>query len=236
MHTLYVLLAGEPVVNVAQRRGGFDALITASLAEVPGISVRTVDARTLSALPALHAVQGLVITGSPASVTDRAGWMLRVEEYVRRAVASGIPTFGICFGFQLMAEALGGKVGKNPRGREIGTVEVEVVGAEHDLFCCEGPFLANTTHEDSVLTLPGAARLLARTAREPHAAASFGPRAWGVQFHPEFDGDVMRGYIEAREAALEAEGLPVADLLRLACDTPASRAILERFGRIVAER
>jgi GMP synthase (glutamine-hydrolysing) len=63
----------------------------------------------------------------------------------------------------------------------------------------------------------------------------FGERAWGVQFHPELDGGVMRHYIEARRDALETEGLDARGLLDSAADTPESAALLARFVEVIQD-
>jgi GMP synthase (glutamine-hydrolysing) len=110
----------------------------------------------------------------------------------------------------------------------MGTVALELL-APDELF--EGaplPFRANMSHRDSAVRLPAGARVLARSGLEPHAAVRFAERAWGVQFHPEFDADVMRGYIEAREDALIAEGIDPRSLQ--ADDAPAAAALLARFA------
>ncbi|HEY3496339.1 MAG TPA: hypothetical protein VGK73_16680, partial [Polyangiaceae bacterium] len=89
------------------------------------------------------------------------------------------------------------------------------------------PLLANMSHRDSATLLPPGARVLARTRLEPHAAVRFLPRAWGVQFHPEFDADVMRGYIDARRGVLAEEGIDPSALA--AEDAPFASALLQRF-------
>jgi GMP synthase (glutamine-hydrolysing) len=89
------------------------------------------------------------------------------------------------------------------------------------------PLFVNMSHRDSATVLPPGARVIARTALEPHAVIRFLPRTWGVQFHPEFDGEVMRGYIAARLGALAEEGI---DSNALAAeDAPAAAALLRRF-------
>jgi GMP synthase (glutamine-hydrolysing) len=71
--------------------------------------------------------------------------------------------------------------------------------------------------------------LLAKTALDANAAVRFGPEAWGVQFHPEFDVDVIRAYIDARRDRLIEEGLDPDHLLKHISDTPAGPHILQRF-------
>ena len=77
--------------------------------------------------------------------------------------------------------------------------------------------------------MPPGARLLARTALEEHAAVYFGERAWGVQFHPEMGGEILRHYVDACESALEREGLDAPAARASAQDTPHSARLLRRF-------
>jgi GMP synthase (glutamine-hydrolysing) len=163
-------------------------------------------------------------------VTSRAPLIVEAERAVAAAARAGTPTLGICFGHQLLAQALGGNVEKNPHGREMGTVEVELLESD-PLFEGAPPRLfANMSHRDSATLLPPGARVLGRTRLEPHAAVRFLPRTWGVQFHPEFDGQVMRGYIDARLAALSEEGIDATSLT--AEDAPHAAALLRRFAEL----
>ena len=75
-------------------------------------------------------------------------------------------------------------------------------------------------------------KVLAETALEPHCAVTFGPRQWGVQFHPEFDAPIMRGYIESRRDVLIEEGFEPDRLLAAVEPTPESARVLERFGAL----
>ena len=159
-----------------------------------------------------------------------------------------LPVLGICYGHQLIAHGLGGEVGPNPRGREMGTVEVRMAATARDaatpaaaqanplepLFE-EIAYPVHMSHVESVLEPPADAQVLARTEAEPHAAIRFGPRQWGVQFHPEFDREIMQLYVEARRDVLAAEGLDPEALIATARETPASARVLERFGALVAE-
>jgi GMP synthase (glutamine-hydrolysing) len=160
--------------------------------------------------------------------------MLDTEAYLREAVGRGVPVFGICFGHQLLAQALGGRVEKNPLGREIGTVELARIGADPLLAGGEEPYWVNMTHVDTVIDLPADARVLARTALDRHAAVRFADSVWGVQFHPEIDRGVLREYVNARRAPLLSEGLDPEAILGRARDTPAGASVLQRFAEHVS--
>jgi GMP synthase (glutamine-hydrolysing) len=143
---------------------------------------------------------------------------------------------GICYGHQLLAHGLGGEVGRNPRGREIGTVAVEVADPRDRLLAgLPTRLTVQVTHRESVLRLPDGAARLAGNPADPHQAFRFGERAWGVQFHPEFDADVMRGYLRARREELIGEGLDPDALLAACVEAPDGERLLARFAEIVMD-
>lgn len=231
---LVVLVAGEPIEDVLKTRGDYAALIRATVGGAWPEPWSAVDLRVESPLPEPDAVSGVIITGSSSSVTERAPWMLRAEEYLRALFVRRVPTFGICFGHQMLGKALGGEVEKNPHGREIGTVELEIV-ADDDLFGHPSPPMrANATHVDTVTRLPAGTRVLGRTKLDPHAAVRFSATTWGVQFHPEMDGWIVRRYLEVRRSLIAAEGLDADALIAEASDAPAGASTLPRFAAMVS--
>ena len=135
-------------------------------------------------------------------VTERRDWSERSAAWLRDAAQAGMPLFGICYGHQLLAHALGGEVGDNPAGREMGTIGLELhPHAEHDPLFAGLPaqFAAQATHLQTVLRAPEGATVLARSSQDDCHAFRWGDRAWGVQFHPEFSATHMRGYVQARQ-------------------------------------
>jgi GMP synthase (glutamine-hydrolysing) len=226
---LLILVTGDPVAPTQARVGSFANLVRSGLAGAWDSGLVELDARTTEALPEAGKFAGVIVTGSAASVTERAPWMLRVEEYLADAVRGDHAVLGICFGHQLLGQALGGLVEKNPRGREMGTVALEIVADDPLLDRSIEPALAHATHVDSVTQLPQQARILARTALEPHAALRFGERAWGVQFHPEFDQLVMSEYLSSRREILSQEGRDPEALLGAVRAAAAGGLVLRRF-------
>lgn len=238
---MLVLVTGDPVPAVRAKRGDFYELIRTSVGDAWTGPWVVHDARHHALDSLSDEWAGVIITGSAASLTERSPWMTPALIYARRLVEARTPTFGICFGHQLLGEALGGKVERNPAGREIGTVELAVTDA-HPFVTQPSPdvvtlsMLVNMTHLDSVVRLPNGAKVLAKTHRERHAFVQFGPETWGVQFHPEMDAGVIRHYIRDRDAELIDEGFDLEQLLEGACETPQSNLLLKRFARYVTTR
>ena len=93
-------------------------------------------------------------------------------------------------------------------------------------------FDGQVVHWQSALRLPAGAVRLAGNAFEPHQAFRVGPRAWGLQFHPEFDAEVMRGYIDHLAGELCAGGADPDALRARVADTGAATGLLRRFACI----
>ncbi len=139
--------------------------------------------------------RGIILSGGPASVYD-PGVPLSAPELLE----AGLPVLGICYGLQLMAQQLGGKVAPGHR-REYGHAVVEQVAASPLLHTLPEKFDAWMSHGDSVSVPPPGFRTLARTANTD-AAAMGDParRLYGVQFHPEVTHtprglDVLRSFV-----------------------------------------
>ena len=235
MKYLYILKTGTTFPETRARLGDFDDWIAAGLGRHP-LSVRTVDVHNGAPLPPLGSARGFVITGSHAMVTDEAPWSVALERYVRRAVSRNVPLLGICYGHQLIAKALGGRSGYNPRGKEIGSVAVATTHhGRRDPILRGLPrrFSAHVTHAQSAIKLPRRARILAGNPHDPHQAVRFASCCWGVQIHPEFDRGIMQAYIFAQEAALAGMGVDTASLARRVASRRSATAILKNFAALL---
>jgi GMP synthase (glutamine-hydrolysing) len=172
----------------------------------------------------------VVVSGSHAMVTDREPWSERLAAWLQRCVAQHTPVLGICYGHQLLAHALGGEVGLLAGGPEVGTQTVSLTAdAAQDPLLAGLPAQldAQLVHYQSVRRLPQGAVLLASSAMEPHQAFRVGDCAWGVQFHPEFSAEAMRGYL----ACMPDLPDPAA-LLAQVRNTEVAALVLRRFATL----
>jgi GMP synthase (glutamine-hydrolysing) len=232
--TIAILVAGQTLPEIARRRGDFERFIrTRAGSGWPGRWM-TYDLRGGAPLPGPRDADAFVMTGSSSSVTERAPWMLRAEELLTQIVAARTPFLGICFGHQMIAQALGGEVRKNSLGREIGTVRVARTGDDPLFAGLPRAFDVHATHVDAVTRAPPGAEILATTARDPAAAFRVGARVHGVQFHPEIDADIMRGYVTARAQIIRDEGGDPDAILAGIHDGTRGHDILRNFVRGVA--
>ncbi|MFC6786979.1 type 1 glutamine amidotransferase [Halobaculum halobium] len=135
-------------------------------------------------LPEQFDFDGVVITGSRSSVYWDEEWIPPLVEWTAEAAERGLPILGVCYGHQVLAEALGGRVG-GMDDFEIGYNEVTHRGDDELFAGIDEEFTVFTTHGDAVVELPPGAELLAENEFGVHAFRK--GDCWGVQFHPEYD-------------------------------------------------
>jgi GMP synthase (glutamine-hydrolysing) len=235
MTALLVIKTGDAIPAIAAKRRDFETWIAAgaglSLADVQVVRVFRGEA-----LPEPETVPGVIVTGSSSMVTEREPWSENTARWLARAVALQTPVLGICYGHQLLAHALGGEVRRNPRGREIGTVDVTLSSsAKSDpLFGSFANVLhVPVAHSQSIVRLPPRASVLGTTALDPHHVVRFGSAAWGVQFHPEFDANIVRAYIDSSRDDMLSEGLDPEAIWHCVSDTADGTFVLRRFAELV---
>jgi len=234
MKPLLVIKPGSKLAELTNVPGDFDDWILAGM-QWQGPVLRCLPHEN-GILPAIDSVAGVVITGSGAMVTDHEPWMEINADWLRKALDQ-LPILGICFGHQLLAYALGGDVAYNPRGVEVGCVDIRLTKAAADDPLLQGlprQFRANASHMQSVTCLPPGAVLLAESEMERHHAFRVGDRAWGLQFHPEFNATVTARYIDNYQAALEQQQADIPQLQQALTATPEAAQILRRFAQFLA--
>ena len=197
---IIIIKTGSTYPQISAHYGDFDTWISHGLGQSSSLMV--VDAPRGDALPTASEIAGVVVTGSHAMVTEQAPWMRKLTRWLYALVHEHrqVPVLGLCFGHQLLAQALGGEVADNPLGMEVGTVALRLTQAGRQdalLSAISGHPWAQVVHRQSVLTPPPGATVLASNVHDACQAFRYGERIWGVQFHPEFSADVMRAYLQA---------------------------------------
>ena len=135
---------------------------------------------------------GVAMTGSALNVYDGGVHIERQIQLARAVLDSGVPFFGSCWGMQVAVTAAGGRVRRNPRGREFGfgrRIELNAAGREHPMFAGKpAVFEAITVHSDEIEQLPAGAIALASNEMGLQAVELRQARGsfWGVQYHPEY--------------------------------------------------
>jgi GMP synthase-like glutamine amidotransferase len=133
----------------------------------------------------VHEQDGWMCSPSRLSVYDDVAWLRDVEQMLRDLIATETPYVGICFGHQLMAQALGAEVRKADYGWGIGAKHYDIVEPQKWMDSDDTVVLA-ASHQDQVQQLPDGARLFARADYCPVGGMLIGERAWTLQVHPEF--------------------------------------------------
>jgi len=146
----------------------------------------------------VNAASGWLITGSKHGVYEDHAFIAPLEQFVRDAFAARVPVVGICFGHQIMAQALGGKVEKFSGGWAVGPTEYQVGDERMTL---------NAWHQDQVVAPPPDAEVIATTPFCPYAGFRYEDRGFSIQPHPEFTDEFLLRLIDARGRGLVPDPL-----------------------------
>jgi GMP synthase (glutamine-hydrolysing) len=148
------------------------------------LPIEVLDARS-GPLPEPGPGDVVVTTGGRGSTYDREPWSEHAAAWLRSAVERGLPVLAICYGHQLLAQALGGGVALNPRGPEHGTFDVERLIDDPLFDGLLDVFAVRQTHFDAVVLPPPGAAILATSDRTAIQALALSERVRSVQWHPE---------------------------------------------------
>jgi GMP synthase-like glutamine amidotransferase len=137
----------------------------------------------------VHDADGWLITGSRHGAYEPHDFIPPLEAFIRDAYAQKVPLVGICFGHQIIAQALGGKVEKFDKGWAVGPQTYDFDGET---------VVLQAWHQDQVVKKPENATCVASNPFCEYAALVYDDRAFTVQAHPEFGDSFVDGLIRTR--------------------------------------
>lgn len=188
-----ILETGRPPGTLAEEFGDYRAMFADLLG--PGFELESFDVQA-GTFPDPAADGAYLITGSPAGVYEPLPWIEPLQQFIR--AADGAKMVGICFGHQVMAEALGGHVEKSDKGWGAGLHRYQIIRRE-PWMDGTSEIAAPASHQDQVVLQPANTNVVARSDFTPFAALAWTDRpAISFQFHPEFSPAFAKALIEQR--------------------------------------
>jgi len=200
-----ILQTGLAPDGLAQRFGEYPAMLKQLLAG-HGFAYRTYSVVN-GELPIRETeCDGWLITGSRHGAYEEHFWIPPLEHLIRNAFAAHVPVVGICFGHQIVAQAMGGRVEKYAGGWAVGATDYDFDGE---------PITLNAWHQDQVVDLPKGAKVIASNDFCANAALLYGTDALTIQAHPEYGPDFIEGLMETRGKGVVPDPLLAAASARL---------------------
>ncbi len=239
-----ILETGEVPSDLKARHGDYPDMFKTMLGAVdPSLEFAVVRVVTGERPADPRQADAWIVTGSRHGVYDDLPWIAPLKAFLRDCVAQGVPVVGICFGHQILAEALGGRAEKSAKGWGLGVQEYEVARRPSWMAHVPDRFAVRALHQDQVVALPEGATVLARSPHCEFAAVAYGdpeaPDAVTLQPHPEYGPEFFGALIDLRAGT--AFPADVAEAARETLDAAEhgdawARMIVDYLHRVVPER
>jgi GMP synthase-like glutamine amidotransferase len=213
-----ILQCGQSPAQLKEQMGDFPDMFV-RLLDGRGFDFTTWHVEDMQFPAGIHDADGWLLTGARHGVYEDHPFIPPLEDFIRAAYAAGVPMVGICFGHQIVAQALGGKVEKYPGGWAVGQQDYDFGGEKVRL---------NAWHQDQVVELPEGAEIAGRNAFCENAALIYGDRAYTVQAHPEFRDEFVQGLIDTRGKGVVPQDLLDSALRRMG-ETTASDQLADKI-------
>ena len=216
-----ILKCGQSPEVTRDAHGDYDDMFVKLLAG-RGLDFDSYHVEAMHFPVSVHDADGWLISGSRHGVYEDHAFIPPLEDFIRRAHAASVPIVGICFGHQIVAQALGGKVEKFGGGWAVGPQTYDFSGQ---------PVTMNAWHQDQVVERPDGAEVVAANGFCENAALVYGDRAFTVQAHPEFSDAFIDGLIEHRGGSVPEPLIAAARDRRGTADATSVADRIEAFFR-----
>lgn len=194
-----ILLVGRASEDLVEKYGTYAEMLIALI----NSEGQTFEFKTFNILdsvfPENHSVcDGWIVTGSPHGVYEDHPWIPTVSQLINDIYNANMPIFGVCFGHQLIAQALGGRVEKSIKGWGLGLHTYEINNKADYMGNLSEEVTLNICHQDQVLEVPEGATIYARSQFCENAGFYIKDKVLTMQAHPEFLVDFIKALLNAR--------------------------------------
>ncbi|MBO9410300.1 MULTISPECIES: type 1 glutamine amidotransferase [unclassified Ruegeria] len=215
-----ILVTGHPPDELRSDFGTYDGMFRTLLGG-NGFTFQTYNVVDGQFPDGTDSADGWVITGSRHGAYEDHAWIPPLENLIRAIRDKGQPLIGVCFGHQIIAQALGGKVEKFTGGWAVGRTDYDLDGQTVTL---------NAWHQDQVVALPDGARVTGTNDFCRNAMVAYGDTIWTVQAHPEYGDGFIQGLIQTR-----GKGVVPDELMQAATDRLPANDDNPKIGQFMAE-
>lgn len=229
-----IIETGRPPDPLGERFPSYPSMFAAMFDHAEaGFDLAVVRLIAGAQLPPPETVEAVLITGSPIGVYDPVEFLDPLRAFIQELAARRIPMVGVCFGHQIMADALGGVVQKSGKGWGIGRHRYEIIGRRQWMVDAGASFALAASHQDQVMSPPPGAETLARSDHTEHAMLAYTEfPAISVQGHPEFSDPFAAALYGVRRGLLGDDAVDAA--INSLAEPDDNALVAEWFTRFLA--